>query len=73
MTTYINLITGREHTVHSIHDIPGNIVNRGLSDNYLAISYYHMEYGRLVNQLQRSIRMGTIANHNTIKGIKDFT
>ena len=73
MTTYINLITGHEHTVQTLHDIPGNVVNRGLSNYYLPISYFHMEYGRLVNQLQRSIRMGTIANHNTVKGIKDFS
>lgn len=69
---FLNKVTGQISTVKELQLIPGNIVNRGLSNDWLKIDTISIEYARLVNQLQNNIHKSCLGNFNTIKAINDL-
>ena len=70
---FLNTITGKTIVASSLHHIPGNIVNRGLSHQFIELNQLALEYSRLVTQLQ-TFRTKNICvdTTNTIKAINDF-
>lgn len=77
MKTYLNLVTGKTVVAKSLKNIKGNIVNRGLSKDYLLIdskANIALEYSRLIKSLEKSLLRGELDNvgiRNIKKGIKD--
>jgi hypothetical protein len=51
MPVYLDLVTGKEHVVKSKSDIPGNILNRGLSSQFVEVNYLYLEYTKLYSNL----------------------
>jgi hypothetical protein len=51
MPVYLDLVTGKEHVAKSKSDIPGNILNRGLSSQFIEVSYLYLEYAKLYTSL----------------------
>ena len=74
MQVFLNTVTGKQIVAKSLTSIPGNIVNRGLSHEYIQLNTLAIEYTRLVNQLQtlRKTNQSGICIYNTIKAIKDY-
>ena len=75
MQVFLNTITGKQIVAKSLASIPGNIVNRGLSHEYIQLNTLAIEYTRLVNQLQnlRKANQSGICISNTVKAIKDLS
>lgn len=70
---FLNTITGKTIVANSLHHIPGNIVNRGLSSQFIQLKPLALEYARLVNQLINFKLHNTVADtFNTIKAIHDL-
>lgn len=74
MQVFLNTVTGKQIVAKSLASIPGNIVYRGLSHEYIQLNTLAIEYARLVNQLQtlRKANQSGICIYNTIKAIKDY-
>ena len=74
MQVFLNTVTGKQIVAKSLASIPGNIVNRGLSHEYIQLNTLAIEYARLVNQLQtlRKANQSGVCIFNTIKAIKDY-
>lgn len=74
MQVFLNTVTGKQIVAKSLASIPGNIVYRGLSHEYVQLDTLAIEYARLVNQLQtlRKTNQSGICIPNTIKAIKDY-
>lgn len=75
MQVFLNTVTGKQIVAKSLASIPGNIVNRGLSHEYIQLNTLAIEYTRLVNQLQtlRKANQSGICISNTVKAIKDLS
>ncbi len=69
---FLNKITGEISVAEELRLIPGNIINRGLSNDWIKVDAISMEYARLVKQLEDSIRRSQLGNFNTIKAINDL-
>lgn len=70
---FLNTITGKIIVADSLHQIPGNIVNRGLSNQFIVLNAIALEYTRLVNQLKHFKQCNIIVDtSNTIKAIYDL-
>ncbi len=69
---FLNKITGKISVAEELKLIPGNIVNRGLSNDWIKLDAISMEYARLVKQLENSISKNRLGNFNTIKAINDL-
>lgn len=70
---FLDTVTGKTVVANSLHHIPGNIVNRGLSSPFIQLNTVALEYARLVNQLKTFKHNNTIAGtSNTIKAIHDL-
>ena len=74
MQVFLNTVTGKQIVAKSLASIPGNIVYRGLSHEYIQLNTLAIEYARLVNQLQtlRKANQSGVCIPNTIKAIKDY-
>ncbi len=70
MSEYMNIITKKIVTATNLDNLPGNIVNRGLSHEFIKLDSISLEYNRLVQQL-KTINFG-VGYNNTLKGIRDM-
>lgn len=66
MNVYLNTVTGKRITAQSLSHIPGNIVARGLSHEFIQLNTIAIEYARLINEFPSSPSIG---KHNIIKAI----
>lgn len=75
MQVFLNTVTGKQIAAKSLASIPGNIVYRGLSHEYIQLDTLAIEYARLVNQLQtlRKANQSGVCIPNTIKAIKNYS
>ena len=69
MNVYLNTVTGKRIATQSLSTIPGNIVARGLSHEFIQLNTIALEYTRLVNEFPSSPSTG---KHNVIKAIHDL-
>ena len=69
MNVYLNTVTGKRITATSLSTIPGNIVARGLSHEFIQLNTIALEYARLINEFSSSPSIG---KHNIIKAINDL-
>ena len=62
-------LEGKRIAAQSLSTIPGNIVARGLSHEFIQLNTIALEYARLINEFPSSPSIG---KHNIIKAINDF-
>lgn len=69
MNVYLNIVTGKRIAAQSLSTIPGNIVARGLSHEFIQLNTIALEYARLINEFPSSPSIG---KHNILKAINDL-
>ena len=60
MNVYLNIVTGKRVTATSLSTIPGNIVARGLSHEFIQLNTIAIEYARLINEFPSSSSIGKL-------------
>ncbi|MFW9602959.1 MAG: hypothetical protein ACMV1B_11670 [Prevotella sp.] len=70
MHVYLNTVTGKRITATSLSTIPGNIVARGLSNEFIQLNTIAIEYARLINEFPSSpsiCKLNVISAINTLQ------
>jgi len=75
MPLYLNRITNKTVYVNNLSELKGNIVSRGLTNDYIILDTIALEYTKLINSLRNTIDKGILDGveiRNIKKGIKDI-